>query len=390
MAEKILIVEDEEKIKQALKSYFERRTKYEVHTASDGIEAIEVARKVRPDLIITDVVMPGKDGIEAIQEISKFLPDAPCIIITGFAMESSAIRALKLGVRDYIKKPFDPSELVNSAENLLSIARLRRESEAMRRTLELFRARLQEIMALVSSTAKLAAPVQPSELYDKILGVATKAMKAKAGLLLLAERSRKALAPKANVALRDASEEVALGAGIAGKVAASGQAICAAPAAGGRVIGEMGVGVERDRRSVLALPLVRDGGVIGVLELFDKEGGAPFDKNDMETASLLAGLASIAIAENQADEQTNELLLRALKLAVEHEAGAEGRGQALQQAVETIGEVTSRLDLLGDRERVVSLAGLIREIAAHGPRAVEFCAKVLEEFREVLKERDEV
>ena len=180
---------------------------------------------------------------------------------------------------------------------------------------------------------------------------------------------------------------IPFGAGIAGKVAASGQPICAAPASGEKKIGDMGVGAERDKRSVLALPLLRDGGVIGVLEVFDKEG-APFDKNDMETGSLLAGLASIAIAENQADEQTNELLLRALKLAVEHEAEA-GKAQQLHRAVESVGKVASQLDLLGDQERAVSLAALIREIAAHGPRAVDFCARVLTEFRDLLKEKAE-
>jgi len=389
MAEKILLVEDEEKIKQALKAYFERKTKYEVHTASDGDEAVALARKIRPDLVITDVVMPRKDGIETIQEITQFLPDVPCIIITGFAMESSAIRALKLGVRDYIKKPFDPSELVNSAEHLLSIARLKRESEGMRRTLEQFRARLQEIMALVSSTAKLAAPVAPAELYSKIAAVGVKAVKASAGVVLLADKSRKTLVAGATIGVRGELAPVPFGSGIAGKVAASGQAICAAAASGQKTIGEMGAGVERNRRSVLALPLVRDGGVIGVLEVFDKEGNAPFDKGDLETATLLAGLASIAIAENQADEETNELLLRALKLAVEHEAAPEAQAKELHRAVESVGEMTAQLDLLGDQERVVALAGLIREISAHGKRAVEFCMRVLTEFRDMLKERTE-
>ena len=389
MAEKILIVEDEEKIKQALKAYFERKTKYEIHTASDGDEAVTLARKILPDLVITDVVMPQKDGIETIQEISQFLPDCPCIIITGFAMESSAIRALKLGVRDYIKKPFDPSELVNSAENLLSIARLKKESEVMRRTLEQFRARLQEIMALVSSTAKLAAPVAPAELYGKIVAVAVKAVKARAGALLLADRGSKSLVPGASSGISGEISPMPFGAGIAGKVAASGQPICAAPASGQKTIGDMGVGAECDRRSVLALPLLRDGGVMGVLEAFDKEDGGAFDRADLETATLLAGLAAIAIAENQADEQTNELLLRALKLAVEHEAGPEGQARELHRAVESVGEVAASLDLLGNQERAVALAGLIREISAHGPRAVEFCTRVLTEFRDVLKERTE-
>jgi len=389
MAEKILLVEDEEKITQALKAYFERKTKYEVHTASDGDEAVALARKIRPDLVITDVVMPRKDGIETIQEIVQFLPDVPCIIITGFAMESSAIRALKLGVRDYIKKPFDPAELVNSAENLLSIARLKRESEAMRRMLEQFRRRLQEILGLVSSTAKLAAPVAPAELYSKIAAVAVKAVKASSGALLLADTSRKTLGVGAVAGAPGEAGPVPFGAGIAGKVAASGQAICAAPTSGQKTIGEMGAGMERDRRSVLALPLVRDGAVIGVLEVFDKEGGAAFDKGDLETATLLAGLASIAIAENQADEETNVLLLRALKLAVEHEAGDGAQAKELHRAVESVGEVAAQFDLLGDQERAVALAGLIREISAHGKRAVEFCMRVLTEFRNMLKERAE-
>jgi GAF domain-containing protein len=208
-------------------------------------------------------------------------------------------------------------------------------------------------------------------------------------VVLLADKSRKTLVAGATIGVQGELAPVPFGSGIAGKVAASGQAICAAAASGQKTIGEMGAGAERNRRSVLALPLVRDGGVIGVLEVFDKEGNAPFDKGDLETATLLAGLASIAIAENQADEETNELLLRALKLAVEHEAAPEAQAKELHRAVESVGEMTAQLDLLGDQERVVALAGLIREISAHGKRAVEFCMRVLTEFRDMLKERTE-
>lgn len=74
-------------------------------TASDGIHALEVIREKRPDVVITDIRIPGIDGLSLIEECREFLPDTAYIVISGYTEFEYARRALSLGVKEYIDKP---------------------------------------------------------------------------------------------------------------------------------------------------------------------------------------------------------------------------------------------------------------------------------------------
>ena len=107
---KILVVDDEFRIRQIIRKYAEFEG-YEVAEAVDGMQAIEVCRKNRFDLIIMDVMMPKLDGFSACREIRKFCK-TPIIMLSARGEEYDKIHGFELGSDDYVVKPFSPKELM--------------------------------------------------------------------------------------------------------------------------------------------------------------------------------------------------------------------------------------------------------------------------------------
>lgn len=89
--------------------------------ADNALKAIEVAKIYRPELIITDINMPGIDGISMSQEIKKYLPKSKFIIITGYDDFQYARRAIKMNALDFILKPIDYEELINAIKNAVEV-----------------------------------------------------------------------------------------------------------------------------------------------------------------------------------------------------------------------------------------------------------------------------
>ena len=105
--EKILLVEDEEYLLKSLEVFLRNETKYEIFSASNGKEAIEIINSKEIDLILTDLKMPEIGGIELMEYGKNKSADIPVIAMTAFASLNSAIEALRLGVYDYLIKPYE-------------------------------------------------------------------------------------------------------------------------------------------------------------------------------------------------------------------------------------------------------------------------------------------
>ena len=107
---KVLAVDDEPKIRMFIRANLEARG-FEVYLAQDGIEAVELAGRVDPDVIVLDVNMPRMDGIEACRRIREWA-DMPIIILSVRQDEKDKVRALDEGADDYVTKPFGIEELL--------------------------------------------------------------------------------------------------------------------------------------------------------------------------------------------------------------------------------------------------------------------------------------
>ncbi|MBF0594948.1 MAG: response regulator [Candidatus Omnitrophica bacterium] len=107
---KILVVDDEEMLRDRLKSLLELDD-YEVVLADSGLHGLDVYQKEKPDIIVSDIRMPGMDGIEFLKKIKELKTDVEVIMLTGHGGIESAIEAMKIGAFDYMNKPVNFDEL---------------------------------------------------------------------------------------------------------------------------------------------------------------------------------------------------------------------------------------------------------------------------------------
>ena len=113
VGKKLLIVDDEEAILQLLE-YNLLKEGYQVAKARTGEEALEMAGKVRPDLMVLDLMLPGIDGLEVCRgmKADRTTAGVPIIMLTAKTEDSDIVAGLELGAEDYVTKPFSPSVLV--------------------------------------------------------------------------------------------------------------------------------------------------------------------------------------------------------------------------------------------------------------------------------------
>ncbi len=134
-SEQILVVDDERRIVENIILCLKREG-FEASSAYDGTQAIEIFGQKKFDLVLLDVSMPGMNGYEVMEHIFGMDGDVIIILITGYASVESAIRALKMGAWDYLKKPFEYAELIKTVKNALSQRKLIQEKRTVSAQLE--------------------------------------------------------------------------------------------------------------------------------------------------------------------------------------------------------------------------------------------------------------
>jgi len=120
---RVLLVDDDPDVAQVVLAYL-RRDGIEAAHADDGLKALESARRVPPDLVILDLMLPGLDGLEVCRRLRSNDPDLPVVMLTARGEEADRIAGLEVGADDYVVKPFSPRELA------LRVASVLRRSEA--------------------------------------------------------------------------------------------------------------------------------------------------------------------------------------------------------------------------------------------------------------------
>jgi DNA-binding response OmpR family regulator len=118
---KILVIEDSLTM-QRLLSYVLEKEGYDVQIANDGLEGLEKARSIKPDLVFTDLMMPIKDGYEVCREIraDEHLKDIILIILTARGQDTDVEKGMAAGADDYVMKPFDPPKVVERVKEIFN------------------------------------------------------------------------------------------------------------------------------------------------------------------------------------------------------------------------------------------------------------------------------
>lgn len=163
----ILIVDDEMNTRQALSKILEEDG-YDVLTAADGYRAMDAITHELPDLVLTDIKMPGMDGLELLSRTRQKGFDTPFLMMTAYGKVDAAVEAMKMGAEDYLTKPVDIRELEKRIDDILSRRSILAETTELRENLHkkyAFRnivgdsAQMQSVFKIVEQVAPSRATV---------------------------------------------------------------------------------------------------------------------------------------------------------------------------------------------------------------------------------------
>ncbi|MDP9369215.1 MAG: GAF domain-containing protein [Chloroflexota bacterium] len=272
------------------------------------------------------------------------------------------------------------------AEAQATIARQAEELERLRRRLgeERLAEELRDALALAGTAGAIAAPVSHARLLELIMETAAAVIGARAGALFLIDEAAQELTFEVAIGPKAAEVKkfrVPLGHGIAGLVAVSGQPMAVSDASNDpRQAADIARDVGYAPGSSLAVPLVAEERVIGVLELLDKEGAASFSPDDIATLGLFAQQAGVAVEQSGTRRRLTGLLggvLGGLGAPMASRSDLNDRAGAFADGVEADPAY----------EEALSLAGLVQEIVSQGERERTACRALLEGFAGYLRAR---
>jgi FixJ family two-component response regulator len=173
---KILVLDDEKIVLDSVSRILEEEN-CQVKTCRKGEEALETLKEGGFDILITDLKMPGMDGLQAMEAMLEIDPDISVIMFTAYSTVDSAVKAMKLGAVDYIRKPFTPDQLTELVEKVMNSRKARLEKRYREDTFA-------EIKNAISSTLNL------KEVLDLIVQGVVKVMKVKGSTLSLVDKNR--------------------------------------------------------------------------------------------------------------------------------------------------------------------------------------------------------
>lgn len=119
MSLKVLIVDDAKFMRTMLKDIFTKSGYEVVGEAETAEDCLESYKRLKPDLVTMDIIMPDKPGTEAIKEIIDYDKDAKIIVCSALGQQAMVLDALNAGAKDFIEKPFNPTRVIHSANKVL-------------------------------------------------------------------------------------------------------------------------------------------------------------------------------------------------------------------------------------------------------------------------------
>src|ERR1035437_9336526 len=132
MRRTILIIDDEASIRQSLSGALSDEG-YQVMSAPNAAQGIEIIRKNHPDVVLMDIWMPDVDGLTALNEIKQQGFETPVIMMSGHGTIKTAVKATKLGAFDFVEKPVELDRILVLVRNAVSARDLIQENQALRK-----------------------------------------------------------------------------------------------------------------------------------------------------------------------------------------------------------------------------------------------------------------
>ncbi len=318
---RILVVDDEPTVVEVFHEFLAGQG-YDVTVVATGEEAIRVLPDVRPDIVLTDINLPGLSGLDVMRKAKALDGEVAVIVVTGYASAATAIDALRQGAYDYVTKPFDLDEVHQIVERGIATRRLKAINRQLVEELRGKNAMLERHEQELSERVRVATR-QMTTLFEVGKEISAN-LELEPRLGIMAERcAQECGGTRAVVYLKTPeTEEFTVGAafgtddapivegqaigrdGLLGPAAYEHRSVRRGAATDAATLVVAGVTGIRCR-TVLAVPMAAEGQDIGVLAVFDKPAG--FDADDESFLTLFASQAAIAVRNSQLYEHTKSL-----------------------------------------------------------------------------------
>lgn len=406
--ETILIVDDEEPVRRTFREWLAgANLDCTILAAADAESALRLANEHTIDLAMLDWALgAGDDGLQLLQDLYAFHPDVVAIMVTGFANQATPLDAMRMGVRDYLDKNHDLSRdtFLAAVKRQLDLIRPAKRARRLNQSLSSFRVAVEKVLPLVQSTAALRDPVPLPDAIRSLVRFLIQVTGAADGVLLVRHYDSKREPHEIARAYSSEGEQidtplVSFPRSLAGTVLSMEKPCILGGTEDGLVDRQT---FERERTSILAIPLQVGGGTQAVIELFDKKGG--FTADDQRLAQGAGDLGTELLRQAMGERQTQELLLDAVAAAlkasdqVTMSLGGSQSADRLEEPppAQVLEQIKQGLQTAsGDQETAqlsVELAEAIRVLALrHGKPALDHCLTLIENLDRLLSQltRDE-
>jgi two-component system phosphate regulon sensor histidine kinase PhoR len=294
--EKVLIVDDRVENIEFIVDYVLKPHGYTHAAARDGAEGLRLARKERPDLMLLDMNMPKLNGIEVLEALRSEKIQIPVIMMTFHGSETLAVAAFRLGIRDYIVKPFQVEEMLEAIERALTEVRLRRERDELTARLvkvnRQLEQRVRELNALFGIGKSVTAVLDLEKVLSRLVEAAVYLTNAEEGSLLLVDKQTDELYMLAAQGFEDRiarAFRLRVEDSLAGRVVKTGEPLILHSDETHRIKTSYLV------KALVYVPLKVKDRVSGVLGVDNRQTDRRFTQHDKQLLSALADYAAIAL-----------------------------------------------------------------------------------------------
>jgi PAS domain S-box-containing protein len=299
--ERVLVVDDHRDSVEFIVDHILKPNGYQALTAKDGEKGLRKALTENPDLIIMDHNMPKMTGLQVMEALKEKGLTIPVILMTFYGSESLAVQFFRLGVKDYLIKPFTIEDMLESIDRALTEVRLRKERDQVMANLvqanrQLGR-RVKELNVLYGIGKSVASLLAPEKLLGRVVEAAVYITGAEEGFLMLIDEETDELYVRAAQGLNEKyprSLKLKVEDSLADGVIRTGEAVMIT---GSDKKGD--VSTAYLVKALLSAPLKTKEKVIGVLSVDNKTSDKTFANNDLYLLSALADYAAAAIENAQ-------------------------------------------------------------------------------------------
>lgn len=359
--ETVLVVDDRADSLKFLQEYVLEPNGYRVVQANNGADALQLALSQKVDLIISDLVMPKMGGLELLENLRERELNIPTILMTFHGSEGTAVRAFRLGARDYIIKPFAIEEMLHAIDRALTESRLRLERDKLTQTLlkvnQQLENRVQELRFLYGIGRSVTSLQDLQQILNRIVEAAVYLTDAEEGSLMLIDDDSNDLYLRAARGLNEKNARefrVKMQDSIAGQVVRTGRPVMIG---GQNQDDSFKVKTGYFVKALLNVPLKVMDRVIGVLAVDNKTTVRSFTERHLNLLMALADYASVAIENARLYSRLTSDVNRAERSSRALEALVETRTSQLQSVNEQLLK-SEKLAALG-----YMAAGVVKEMS---------------------------